>query len=313
MKNIKYLLIACFILAAALSGCKTASPEPVKPGDYEGSLSAGGLTRSYLAHVPPAYDGKTEMPMVIVLHGGGGNAQKMPGVTGMSAKADEAGFIAVYPNGTGPLNQEILLTWNADFCCGYALDNDIDDVGFIRSLIEKLEKELAIDASRIYVTGISNGGMMTYRLGCELADKIAAIAPVAGSMGDWEVNSESPVSVIIFHGTADQHVLYEGGAPIKKADTHDRIDKPVSYAVDFWAEHNGCSTTRVREITGNIVKDSYSGGKNGTEAVLYTIIGGGHAWPGGGIASEEENDKPTEEIYATDLMWEFFESHPKKQ
>src|SRR4030042_1455717 len=111
------------------------------------------------------------MPLVIVLHGGGGTAQSTAGMTGMNVKADSSGVIAVYPNGNGRVSDEKLLTWNAGNCCGYALDNNIDDVGFIRELIDKLEKKLAIDKARIYATGISNGGMMSYRLACELADK----------------------------------------------------------------------------------------------------------------------------------------------
>ncbi len=317
-KSIALILFTCIFSATLLSACNPAAPsttspapEMIEPGDYEGSLAADGRLRNYLLHIPPAYDGETGMPLVIVLHGGGGNAKMMPAVTGMSAKADKAGFITVYPNGTGPISDERLLTWNCGFCCGYAMDNDVDDVGFIRSLIDKLESELTIDTARIFVTGISNGGMMSYRLGCELADKIAAIAPIAGSMGDWG-NPESPVSVIIFHGTADEHVLYEGGVPLISADNFPRVDKPVSYAVDFWVDFNGCSTTALKETSGNIVKETYGGGRNGTEVVLYTIIGGKHAWPGG-ISAWAGGDAATHEINATDLMWDFFAAHPKQK
>ena len=122
------------------------------------------------------------MPLVVVLHGGGGNAENIEEVTGFSEKADEEGFIVVYPDGSGRLDR-YLLTWNAGFCCGYALENNIDDVGFIRALIEYLQEKYAINRNMIYVTGISNGGMMSYRLGAELSDIVAAIAPVAGSIG----------------------------------------------------------------------------------------------------------------------------------
>jgi len=314
------------MIAALLSACRQAVPitttpsgsmpvltgaASVKPGDYEETLAAGGKTRNYLLHVPPSYNAGEKMPLVIILHGGGGSAKSMAGVTGMNAKADEAGFIAVYPNGTGPLGDERLLTWNAGNCCGYALENNVDDVGFIRQLIAELEKNLAVDTTRIYAAGMSNGGMMNYRLACELADKIAAIAPVAGAMGMSDCIPASPVSVIIFHGTADEHVLYEGGAPLKTIDTHPRIDKPVSYAVDFWVGLNGCSREVKKETGGNIIKETYSGGKNGNEVILYTIVGGKHAWPGG-KPGWLGGDAPTQEISATDLMWDFFASHPKE-
>jgi polyhydroxybutyrate depolymerase len=319
-------LIACIMIAVLLSVCLQASPlttapsgsipvltgtASVTPGDYEETIAAGGKMRNYLLHVPPSYNAREKMPLVIILHGGGGSAKSMAEVTGMNAKADEAGFIAVYPGGTGPLSDERILTWNAGTCCGYALENNVDDVGFIRQLIAELEKNLAVDASRIYAAGISNGGMMSYRLACELADKIAAIAPVAGAMGMAGCVPANPVSVIIFHGTADEHVLYEGGAPLKIIDTHPRIDKPVSYAVDFWVDVNGCSREVKKETSGNIIKETYSGGKNGTAVVLYTIVGGKHAWPGG-KAGWLGGDTPIQEISATNLMWDFFASHHKE-
>ncbi len=302
-------IVCTFTLAAILLSSCTPAPDTtkpaVKPGDYNESLVSGNRTRTYILHVPPAYNGQQAMPLVLFLHGAGGNAEKMVGLTGMSDKADEAGFIVVYPNGTGLLNDKLLLTWNCGFCCGYALDNNIDDVGFIRSLIEKLQDELNVDKARIFITGFSNGGMMTYRLGCELSDIVAAIAPVSGSMGDWETASPSPVSVIIFHGTADPIVPYNGGLSTIAPLTPGRVDKPVSYAVNFWVVHNGCSTAYTRDTNGILVKDSYSGGRDGSEVILYTITGGQHAWPG--------SDNISRGISATDLIWDFFAAHPKHQ
>ncbi|MEW6734898.1 MAG: polyhydroxybutyrate depolymerase, partial [Acidobacteriota bacterium] len=226
-----------------------------------------------------------------------------------SDKADKENFIVVYPSGTGPL-EDRLLTWNAGNCCGYALDNKIDDVGFLRMVIEKMKKDYNVDSKHIYATGLSNGAMMSYRLACELSDKIAAIAPVAGAL-NLECAPFQPVSMIIFHGTADQHVLYEGGKPKKKADPHPRTDNSVAYAVSFWVDHNKCATKPQHIEKGNIVMDTYSGGRNGSEVVLYTIKGGGHAWPGGKKYLPWADD-PTQEISATDLMWEFFLRHPKQ-
>src|SRR5208283_5330998 len=230
-------------------------------------------------------------------------------LTGNSEKADQEGFVVAYPNGSGRLKTR-LLTWNSGNCCGYAMDQNVDDVGFIRALIDELVKTRAIDPRRVYVTGMSNGGMMTYRLGCELSDKIAAIAPVAGALNVEACQPANPVSVIIFHGTADEHVLYNGGEPIKKVDRHARVDKSVSYAVSFWVKHDGCSETPQRSEKGSVRTDIYGGGKGGAEVVLYTVNGGGHAWPGG--QAYLLGTEPTREISATDLMWDFFVRHPKK-
>jgi polyhydroxybutyrate depolymerase len=303
--GVKTTLIICVLSFLAMQ----SHADELKAGDHELALTVGGHERTYLLHLPQAYDGKRLLPLVIVLHGGGGNARNAVGMTGFSAKADREGFVAVYPNGSGRLKTR-LLTWNSGNCCGYALDNDVDDVGFIRALIDELERTRAIDPKRVYATGMSNGGMMTYRVGCELSDKIAAIAPVAGALNVENCQPMSPVSVIAFHGTADEHVLYDGGAPIRKVDPHARVDKSVAYAMSFWVKDDGCSATPQRSEKGSIRTETYGGGKDGTEVVLYTVVGGGHGWPGG--RAYLAGTEPTKEISATDLMWDFFVRHPKK-
>ncbi|MDO8734757.1 MAG: PHB depolymerase family esterase [Elusimicrobiota bacterium] len=302
------ILTAITLSAVILFGAAQSHCESYKAGDYWKKLEFGGRTRTYLLHIPASFNGKKAVPLVIVLHGGGGNASKTVETTGFSKKSDEAGFIVVYPNGTGRLKK--ILTWNAGNCCGYALDNNVDDVGFIRELINQIEKELKIDGRRIYATGISNGGMMAYRLACELSDKIAAIAPVAGAF-NIDTTPKNPVSVMIFHGTADQHVLYEGGEPKKRADRRSRTDKSVAFAADFWVNHNGCSAKPNRTEKGNIIMEKYTGGRKNSEVVLVTIKNGEHAWPGGKPAWRG-GDIPTTEISATDEMWNFFEKHPKE-
>ena len=280
-----------------------------------------GQSRSYILHLPPSYNGVDEMPLVVVLHGGGGNAENIEEGTGFSEKADEEGFIVVYPDGTGRLNQ-YLLTWNSGFCCGYALENNIDDVGFIRALIGYLQEKYAINRHMIYVTGISNGGMMSYRLGAELSDVIASIAPVAGSIGGKVTENDTiwcipepdyPVSVIVFHGTNDSRVPYEGGIPTAN-DTRGAFSYlSVNESVSFFVKHNQCDAFPQRNISesGTIIMDLYAGGQNNTEVVLYTIVNGTHSWPGG-KTGRRNGDVPTMEISATDLIWEFFKNHPKQ-
>lgn len=302
VKQVLTICVLCFLL---VNSCG----DELKPGDHELSLQVGGRERSYLLHMPPSYDGKRPVPLVIVLHGGGGNAQTTARMTGFSEKSDKEGFVVVYPNGSGRLKTR-LLTWNSGNCCGYALDKNVDDVGFIRALIDELVRTRAVDPKRVFATGISNGGMMAYRLACELSDKIAAIGPVSGALNLENCQPADAVSVIIFHGTDDEHVLYNGGEPIRRVDTHRRVDKSVSYAVSFWVKHDGCTETPKRSETGSIRTEIYSGGKDGVEVAVYTVKGGGHAWPGG--HSYLLGPEPTREISATDLMWDFFARHPKK-
>ena len=283
------------------------TPRAFIHGNSTQSFTFAGRERAYLVHLPPAI-GNSPLPLVLVLHGGGGNAANAARMTQMSALADKENFIVVYPNGSGRLD-DTLLTWNSGNCCGYALDNSVDDVGFIRALIEKLQRDYPIDARRVYATGISNGGMMSYRLACELSDKIAAIAPVAGAL-NVECKPAQPVSVIAFHGTNDQNVPYNGGVGSKSIDPHPRTDQSVAYALTFWSQFDQCAPTPRRDERGSIVHDTYANCANGTGVELYTINGGGHAWPGGDRLTVLL-DAPTQEISATELMWKFFKQHPK--
>ncbi len=317
-------IITLLFSALALVACARAritntpaapSARTFIPGDSTQSLTFVGRERAYLVHLPPAI-GNSSLPLVLVLHGGGGNATSAARMTQMSALADEESFIVVYPDGTGHFDDK-LLTWNSGNCCGYALDNKIDDVGFIRVLIEKLTRDYLIDARRVYATGISNGGMISYRLACELSDKLAAIAPVAGAL-NVECKPAQPVSVIAFHGTNDQNVPYNGGAGSKSIDPHPRTDQSVAYALTFWSQFDHCAPMPARDERGNpalsgangIVHDTYSNCANGAGVELYTIKGGGHAWPGGDRLTVLL-DAPAKEISATELMWKFFKQHPK--
>ena len=153
---------------------------PIRQGDEEKWLDFQGRRRTYIVHVPPGFDRSRALPLVIVLHGGVVNAYFTAYNTGMNATADREGFIVAYPNGTGRLEDRIL-TWNVGFGFAYALRNNVDDVGFIRELINRTLGEYGADPRRVYATGISNGGIMSYRLASEASDLIAAVAPVAGA------------------------------------------------------------------------------------------------------------------------------------
>ena len=286
---------------------------PTSTGNHMQFMISDWRIRSYRVHIPPTYNGNTPTSLVLVLHGGGGRSQTMEKKTEFSEKADEEGFIAVYPNG---ISRFLLFmrTWNAGHCCGIALEKNIDDVKFIRELIDKLQLQLNIDPSRIYITGHSNGAMMAYRLGAELSDIIAAIAPCAGTIGGKATENsplcvipepDYPVSVIALHGKLDENVPYAGGHGVKTSGS--RIDLSVDESISFWVQHNECNPIPQTNISesGNIIIDTYSGGKNSTEVVLYTIVNGEHWWPG--------SDKdPYQEISATDIIWDFFENHPKQ-
>jgi len=289
------------------------------------------VLRTYWLHVPPSYDGSEEVPLVIVLHGYTGFSLKYPFLffrlswmekyTEFSKKANKEGFIAVYPNA-----KLDFYTHGFDYNYGYAPgcpQKYVDDVGFFRALIDKMKQDYRINLSRIYVTGISDGGCMAYSIGAYLSDTIAAIAPVAGTIGGcisveddnfYQIpNPTNPVSVIVFHGTNDSLIPYEGGG--------DNNLSSVNESVAFWVEHNGCNSTPEINTSesGRVIRRTYMNGNNGTEVTLYTTVGGGRWWPGNPldfipdwfISPDPWIIDTTQEISATDLIWEFFESHPK--
>lgn len=282
--------------------------EPIQP--VTGRVQQGGEQRSYTLYVPTTYVKQRAYPMIIVLHGGGGNAEISEQMTRFAPWAASKEFILVHPNGSGRLRNS-LLTWNAGNCCAYAFEEKIDDVGFIRSMIDGISAQYHIDPKRIYVAGMSNGAKMAYRLACKLSDHIAAIASVAGSMEEPDCAPDDSVSVIAFHGTADDHVLYEGGTP--KASVHPlpRVDNSVAESIGFWANADQCDPLPERTQTGSIKREKYNHCLNGSEVVLYSIEGGGHAWPGG-VKPRLLADEPSREINATKEIVNFFLAHPKK-
>ena len=211
----------CLLIPALLM-----TADALSPGDHTRKVQVAAASREYFLHIPKEYDGKKAWPVVLVFHGGASNAEQMVRFCGLSAKADKAGFIAVYPSGSGKLPR--ISTWNAGNCCGYAMSQKIDDVAFVRAILDDLETAGAIDKSRIYATGMSNGGIMAYLLASELSDRIAAIAPVSGPMGTETCGPKRPVSVMHFHGTADEFAPYKGG----------KGSKPLSGTQFYSVEHS---------------------------------------------------------------------------
>lgn len=301
------------ISTAAIMVSIALAADPLAVGDHARTLKGEGEERSYIVHVPKGYDGKTAMAVVLAFHGGGSNGKQMVGFCGLNEKADAAGFIVVYPNGTGLLSA--VLTWNAGNCCGGAMRNDVDDVAFVRALLDDLATVAKVDSKRVFATGISNGGMISYRLASELSDRIAAIAPVGGPMGTESCSPKRPVPVMHFHGDDDNFAPYEGGRGkgVSQTDFYS-----VEHSIAAWVKANGCPAklveTKEPDKTDDgmtVTRKTYGPGKDGAEVVLITIHGGGHTWPGR-VPPVKFLGPSTTDISANDLMWEFFEKHPMK-
>lgn len=282
----------------------------ISHADDRRTLRVGDATRTYVVRAPATLLSSSRIPLVLVLHGGGGNAANAEKMTGFTAKARNENFIVVYPEGSGRLRRG-LLTWNAGHCCGYAMGEKADDVAFINALIDDLGKRYPIDDKRIYVTGMSNGAMMSHRLGTELSHRIAAIAPVVGTVFGDEREPAQPVAALMINGLLDNNVLFSGGAGTGRGkDAWDGTPaRPALDQATFWAKVNGCESTPARNDTA--IQTHYRYRCPGGLAVeLIALKDNGHAWPGGTKGSRR-GDKPSESLNATDVIWSFFKVHPK--
>jgi polyhydroxybutyrate depolymerase len=250
------------------------------------TLNYDGIDRTYLLHIPSSYDGVSAVPLVVVIHPYNGYAPGFEIETGFSDKADANDFIAVYPEGLGEPR-----SWNAGYCCGYAVMNNIDDVGFISALIDTLTANYNIDSTRIFATGFSNGSMMAYRLAAELSHKIAAIACAAGQMMLDECNPDRAVPIMHLHSLNDDICLYEGSS-------EGFIYPSVEEVIYTWVEINNCETVPDTIINNaNLMVRKWAALSHNADIFLYTRPTGGHTWPTGTVS-------------ATDSVWDFFVAHP---
>jgi polyhydroxybutyrate depolymerase len=276
---------------AAASTCSPARPTAV--GLREIRTRSGGETRRYWLYVPSSYSPDRAVPLVFSLHGFASNPSQQRWFSRLDALADKAGFIAVFPAGTG-----IPLRWNAGDS-PFLGASRADDVQFFRELIRDLTSTLCIDPTRIYATGLSNGGGMVNRLACELSDQITAIGGVAGAYSPVDCNVTRPVPVIAFHGTADEIVNYKGVTSM-------RLPGIVGWAA-AWAQRNGCSDSESIPAVGDVSGLRYTDCADDAEVVLYTIQDGGHTWPGG--PRVDFLGKTSTDIDASAMMWEFFQRY----
>ena len=273
------MLLVVLVIAGMQVGDAVAQTTTSSGTTLERSLSFDGLERTFRVHVPDAIAPASGYPALIVLHGGTGNGRQIERSSGFSELADQFGFVAVYPDGTGSVDMRY--TWNADNCCGFAHRQDVDDVGFISALIDELIANYDVDPSRVYVTGFSNGAMMTFRLACELSDRIAAAAPYAGALNTDSCAATNPVPILIMNGDADQNVPVAGGTSDERgsASQAERIDNPTAFAVQTWVQIDACSGSPVSTNDTEALVTTYSGCAGGTEVEQVLIHGWDHHWP----------------------------------
>ena len=288
------LLAACIAFAPWTAG----SAAPDESLSVSGSLQSGGLARTYQLYTPPDLTTAATVPLVVVLHGGFGHGAGAERLYHWDAAARKHGFVVVYPDGIGR-------SWNAGICCGSAARRNVDDVGFLAALVQRLEDQNRVDPHRVYVTGMSNGAMMAYRMACEAPFPIAAIGPVAGTLG-VACDRARPTSVLHIHGSADRNVPFGGGVGIG-FDRSPRLAVPEALA--RWRDLDHCATAVT--TTAGTVATQLAQCAGGRVVELITVAGAGHQWPSGDRGTVQSIlgmplDVPSTALDATETLWTFF-------
>lgn len=301
MKSTRSLVLSLTVLVVSgivIPGCDRADSDLNGKYRFEETITIDGRKRSYTINLPPNYYSTESLPLIIAMHGGGGSSAQFERTSKLSEKSDAAGFIVVYPNGSG-----VIQTWNAGLCCGYAINNNVNDVKFISMLIDKLVSDYKVNAKRVYATGHSNGGMMSYRLACELSDKIAAIAPNGCTMVNaTPCNPSRAVPILHMHSKLDQHVPYMGG--VGNGITGINCP-PIDDVLNFWSENNECTTTKELQFSNSEYSVYTWAGCSSGNITYYLTDDGGHGWPGG-LPGGPNSDTPSDAINANDLILDFF-------
>ncbi|NQT95569.1 MAG: hypothetical protein HQ572_03880, partial [Candidatus Omnitrophica bacterium] len=293
------------------------------PGDYGRRIRFQRRTRFYKIHVPADYKNNVSTPVVLVFHGGGGDPETIRYTSGMDQVADRENFIVVYPAGTNSrlFLKDRLLLWNDGRQYQNGSYSKVDDMGFVVTLLDDLAELFNVDRKRIYACGYSNGAQFTYRLAKRLSGKIAAVAMVAGQRpvkDDFDPLPTRPISIMQFSGLQDMVAPYSGGSGPKESKII-AVSPSVRKAIKSWVAFNECPEEPIEvKRVGKALMNRYGPGHNRTEVILWTLEDGGHTWPGGKVVPsarilglDEKIGNVNRDINASDLMWEFFKSHPK--
>jgi polyhydroxybutyrate depolymerase len=281
------------------NGPKAASKGKLQPAQ----LQSGGRKRTYLFQLPSDYSSSKRWPLVFALHGTFQDGHDLAEISRLDNFAYRSGIIVVFPNAIGA-------TWDWD---------GSGDIAFFSAMIDNLEASFSVDASRVYVIGGSQGGFMVFKLACDLAERIAAVASVAATMPvslSQNCHPTRPLPVLEINGTADLLMPYDGGIKLIGPEMGTRRLSAQASA-NWWAQTDGCAVAPALDSLPPKTKDGfetrrelYSACREGTEVALYSVVGGGHAWPGGEAFARISFGRTSHDLNADEVIWEFFQAHP---
>lgn len=311
------LLLASLVLLSFKGSCRgprssgggresVATPQGRKElpaGAYDRRVTVDGRERSYLLHIPEGLNFKEPAPLILAFHGGFGTPKNFAEWSGLSARAGSAGFVVVYPEG-------YRRSWNAGDCCGPAQRENVNDIAFVRSILDDLTTVVNYDQRRVYATGFSNGAKLTFRLACELPGRLAAIgtAGAAISIPDSQCRPARLPPLLHFHGSADKFAPYEGGQSTREQAGWQRS---VRETIRIWRDRDGCADEPqpvYQKGSANCVE--YSKCQRRADITVCTIEGMGHQWPGAEALFPRLLGSDTNDISATEMIVNFFIAHP---
>ncbi len=319
----RYCILALLVILALMlpvAGPVAASQGAITlPSNW---MMYGGYNRTYGYYIPSSYNGSESVPLVFSFHGLGSSGQGQEYLSSFAELAEAEGFIAVFPDSTNiPGYHPILINlpgatiqWNLGGPGSMQYNYDVDDLGFISTLVDTFKNTYNIDASRVYATGMSDGALFSHYVAMMLPGIFAGIAPVCGQMTlnvypyDFDLDVGCPVTVVMIHGTADPVVPYDGIAGATAS---------VNQTIAYWRDADNTTTGPVETVFDGYPDDPtvitryvYGGGTNGTEVVLYKVDGGGHTWPGSyQYAPESYIGKTSYEVNATQEIWNILKEH----
>ena len=298
MLNTRLPLLFALLLLVASAHAQTDSDATTE------SIQVDGVEREWRMYVPPSYQEGSNTALVIDIHGSGGEPNGQAGLSQFEALAKKEGFLVATPAGKYIRPDANIVSWNV-----YFDEDGVDDVQFIREMIGRISEQYSVDSRRVFAAGMSGGGRMSSRLGCDLGDLIAAIAPVTGVQFPVACNPVRPVPVITFHGRLDNVNHYE-----LRDDSPPYWSTGVEKSVSDWVSNNGCKDEPVEEqVTAEVIRISYIECEEQADIVFYRSENAGHTWPGSPAADVLESyglGLTNRDIPATELIWEFFQAHP---
>lgn len=303
-----FALLATSTLALAWSPRAAAAdpaPTPIVDGGSLEWVASGGALRWYHVFEPTTPTDESRRPLVVCFHGGGGNAASAFESYGIVEEARARGWVAVFPEGTGPLSGSVpfaLQSWNAGDCCVFAAENDVDDVGFFADMLGQLVVEHDVDPDRVFVTGFSNGAMMSYRIAVERPDLVTAAAPVGGAL--VTESPEAPVPLLAIHGLLDTRVPFDGGMGSGLAG--EVFPSQFDSVVPFLTANGSCDFMAPL-VFGSGMLFVAPAGSGGAETWYFLALDGGHTWPGGAGSIVNPGEPQHMDVPATPLMFDFFE------